>query len=90
MLERFRREVRLARRVTHPNVARIFDIGEHGGDRFLTMEFVDGESLAALLARERALPGRRAPSRWLAPSAPGWRPPTRPASSTATSSPTTC
>jgi serine/threonine-protein kinase len=55
-LERFRREVKLARRVTHPNVARVFDIGERGGDRILTMEFVDGESLGALLAREKRLP----------------------------------
>ncbi len=54
-LERFRREVKLARRVTHPNVARVYDIGEHEGVRFLTMELVDGESLAATLAREVAL-----------------------------------
>ncbi|WP_437741251.1 protein kinase [Sorangium sp. So ce1504] len=58
--ERFRREVRLSRKVTHPNVARVFDIGEHEGDRFLTMEFVDGEPLAALLARERRLGMTRA------------------------------
>src|SRR3954447_25355855 len=45
MLERFRREVKLARRVTHRNVARTFDIGDHEGDRFLTMEFIDGEML---------------------------------------------
>src|ERR1700753_272463 len=32
MLERFRREVKLARRVTHKNVARTFDIGEHAGE----------------------------------------------------------
>jgi serine/threonine-protein kinase len=51
-LERFRREVKLARRVTHPNVARVFDIGEHGGDRILTMELVDGESLSTLARRE--------------------------------------
>jgi serine/threonine protein kinase len=44
-LERFRREVRLTRRINHKNVARMFDIGEHGGDRFLTMELVDGKSL---------------------------------------------
>jgi serine/threonine-protein kinase len=56
MLERFRREVKLARRVTHENVARTFDIGEHGQQKFLTMELVDGESLAALLARSRHLP----------------------------------
>ncbi len=55
-LERFRREVKLARRVTHPNVARTFDLGEEGGERFLTMELVQGESLAALLDRERRLP----------------------------------
>ncbi len=52
MLERFRREVKLARRVTHKNVARTFDIGEHQGERFLTMEFIEGESLGRLLERE--------------------------------------
>ncbi len=56
MLERFRQEVRLARRVTHKNVARTYDIGEHGGDRFLTMELVEGEPLASLLERSGALP----------------------------------
>jgi len=54
LIERFRHEVKLARRVTHPNVARVFDIGEHGGDKFLTMELVDGESLADLIEREGA------------------------------------
>jgi serine/threonine-protein kinase len=55
MLERFRREVKLARRVTHKNVARTFDIGEHGGDRFLTMELIDGDMLGAHLARSGRL-----------------------------------
>lgn len=55
MLERFRREVKLARRVTHVNVARVFDIGEHLGEKFITMEFVDGESLEARLTREGVL-----------------------------------
>jgi len=55
VLDRFRREVKLSRRVTHPNVARVFDIGEHRGEKLLTMELIDGESLAALLARERRL-----------------------------------
>ena len=55
MLERFRREVKLARRVTHKNVARTFDIGEHAGERFLTMEFIEGESLGRLLEREGTL-----------------------------------
>ncbi len=60
MLERFRREVKLARRVTHRNVARTFDIGEHGGDRFLTMELVEGEMLGALLARRGRVSPREA------------------------------
>ena len=37
VVERFRREVKLARRVTHRNVARVFDIGEHDGEKFLTI-----------------------------------------------------
>ncbi|MBX3215049.1 MAG: protein kinase [Labilithrix sp.] len=56
MIERFRREVKLARRVTHKNVARTYDIGEDGGDRFLTMEFIEGEMLGALLGRRGRLP----------------------------------
>jgi len=54
-LDRFRREVKLARRVTHRSVARTFDIGEHHGSRFLTMEYVAGESLARRLGRAPAL-----------------------------------
>jgi len=56
VLERFRREVKLARRVTHPNVARVFDIGERGGEKILTMELVLGEPLSALLGREGCPP----------------------------------
>jgi serine/threonine-protein kinase len=48
-IERFRREVRLTRRIVHRNVARMFDIGEHGGDKFLTMELVDGDPLTRLI-----------------------------------------
>ncbi len=59
-LERFRREVKLARRVTHVNVARTYDIGEHEGQHFLTMEYVDGESLATIVAREGRLSAQRA------------------------------
>ena len=44
-IERFRREVRLTRRIQHRNVARMFDIGDHAGDKFLTMELVDGQPL---------------------------------------------
>jgi eukaryotic-like serine/threonine-protein kinase len=56
MLERFRQEVKLARRVTHRNVARTYDIGECDGEKFLTMEFVEGEALSSRLARDGALP----------------------------------
>ena len=58
MLERFRREVKLARRVTHRNVARTFDIGldsHNAGERFLTMELIEGEMLGARLARRGRL-----------------------------------
>jgi hypothetical protein len=50
-LARFRKEVAVARRVSHPNVCRVYDIAEHGGQPFLTMEFVDGEDLASLIRR---------------------------------------
>ena len=53
VLEQLRSEVKLARRVTHPNVVRTFDIGIHEGQRFITLEYVDGESLAAVLTRGR-------------------------------------
>jgi serine/threonine-protein kinase len=55
MLARFRQEAKLARRVTHRNVARTFDIGEHAGAKFLTMELVEGESLASFVARRGKL-----------------------------------
>jgi serine/threonine-protein kinase len=55
-LARFHREVRLARQVSHPNVCRVFDIGEAEGRSFLTMEYVDGEDLASLLRRIGRLP----------------------------------
>ena len=51
----FRREVKLARRVTHKNVTRTFDIGELDGTPFFTMEFVEGASLGDMLDAERVL-----------------------------------
>jgi eukaryotic-like serine/threonine-protein kinase len=48
---RFLREGRLAARLAHPNVVRIFDVGEDGGRPFIAMEYVDGETLAELVAR---------------------------------------
>ncbi len=49
---RFLRELRQARRVSHPNVCRMFDLGEDGALRFMTMEYVPGVSLKAMI-RER-------------------------------------
>jgi len=61
-LNRFRQEIHLARRVTHPNVCRMFDIARHrvSGDSpldllFLTMELLEGESLAERLRRQGRL-----------------------------------
>ncbi len=49
-LERFRREVSLGHQVRHPNIARVHALGTAGGLSFLTMEFIDGQTLADLLA----------------------------------------
>src|SRR5687767_6690730 len=59
-LERFLTEVRLSLKVTHPNVCRVFDIGEIDGRHFLSMEYVDGEDLASLLRRIGRLPEDKA------------------------------
>ena len=55
-LKRFHAEVRLARQISHPNVCRVFDVGESDGRIFFTMEYVDGEDLATLLRRIGRLP----------------------------------
>src|SRR6185503_15056449 len=60
LLERFRNEVRTARRVSHPNVCRVYDVGEVDGQTFFTMEYVDGEDLASLLRRIGRLPQDKA------------------------------
>ena len=52
-------EVRLARRITHPAICRVFDIGEQGEQVFLSMELVQGEDLAALIHRVGRLPSER-------------------------------
>ena len=72
MLERFRNEVRIARRISHPNVCRVYDIGETGDQVFLSMEYVDGEDLSSLLRRIGRLPAIK-PWRSRARSVPGWR-----------------
>jgi serine/threonine-protein kinase len=59
-LARFYNEVRIARQVTHPNVCRVFDIGDVDGQPFLSMQYVDGENLASLLLRIGRLPSDKA------------------------------
>ncbi|HSN30500.1 MAG TPA: protein kinase, partial [Kofleriaceae bacterium] len=53
--DRFNREVLLARRVTHRNVCRVFDVGHHGDTVFLTMELIAGETLAERIRRDGAM-----------------------------------
>jgi len=60
LLERFKNEVRVARRVSHPNVCRVYDVGEVEAHTFFTMEYVDGEDLASLLRRIGRLPEDKA------------------------------
>jgi hypothetical protein len=59
-LERFHNEVRIARQVSHPNVCRVYDVGEADGMPYISMEYVDGEDLASLLQRIGRLPGDKA------------------------------
>jgi serine/threonine-protein kinase len=59
-LARFHQEVRVARQVSHPNVCRVYDIGEADGQPFLSMEYVDGEDLASLMRPIGRLPTGKA------------------------------
>ncbi|MEE9603645.1 MAG: serine/threonine-protein kinase, partial [Thermoguttaceae bacterium] len=59
-LQRFLNEVRMALKVSHPNVCRVHDIGEFEGQHFISMEYVDGEDLASLLRRIGRLPKNKA------------------------------
>ena len=51
LLDRLHEEVRLGRLIAHPNVCRIYDIGESAGAHYVAMEYVDGEDLSRLLRR---------------------------------------
>lgn len=60
MLARFHNEVRIARQVSHPNVCRVYDLGELDGQPYLSMEYIDGEDLGSLLRRIGRLPADKA------------------------------
>ena len=54
--QRFKRELLLAREVTHKNVVRIHDLGEMEGIKYITMSFIEGEDLSSIIKREGKLP----------------------------------
>jgi len=82
-LERFRREARAAAALSHPGVAGVYDYGELGGNAFIVMELVEGETLAERIAATGRLPSRR-PSRSASRWRGRWPPPTPTAWSTGT------
>lgn len=55
ILQRFKQELILARQVTDRNIIRIFDLGEAGGIKFITMEYIDGLSLHQILRQQKKL-----------------------------------
>jgi Protein kinase domain len=59
-LAQFHNEVRTARQVSHPNICRVYDIGEIEGHLFLSMEYVDGEDLSTSLRRIGRFPEDKA------------------------------
>src|SRR5207253_6584322 len=59
-IERFKNEVRLARKIAHRNVCRIYDFSRVGATAFISMEFIEGETLRAVLKRFGSLSVRQA------------------------------
>ncbi|HEY2946116.1 MAG TPA: serine/threonine-protein kinase [Vicinamibacteria bacterium] len=60
MAKRFRSEIKLARRVAHPNVCRIYEYGEDGPRQYISMELVEGTNLKEVLKRRGPLPAAEA------------------------------
>lgn len=60
LIERFRREAQSAASLNHPNVIQIYFFGEEAGQHYFVMEFVQGESLADRIRRQKQIPPREA------------------------------
>jgi tRNA A-37 threonylcarbamoyl transferase component Bud32 len=56
ILERFRQEIILSRDIGHPNILRIYHLGESEGTKYLTMQWIEGTTLAGMIAEEAPLP----------------------------------
>ena len=62
MMKRFKQEVLLAQKITHKNVVRIYDIGEDQGTAFITMDYIEGESLKDAILKRGKFPANEAVS----------------------------
>jgi serine/threonine protein kinase/tetratricopeptide (TPR) repeat protein len=60
IVARFKQELLLSHQVTHKNVIRIYDLGDSDGIKFITMEFVEGEDLRALILKNKKFPPKEA------------------------------
>jgi len=54
-IERFRNELKIARKISHKNVCRMYDLNEYSGVHYITMEYVEGEDLKTLLEKKKNL-----------------------------------
>ena len=79
-LAQFHNEVRLARQISHPNVCRVYDIGDANGQLFLTMEYIDGRDISGC-SRVASASQSRKPWSSCEVCAQAWQPFTRAACS---------
>jgi len=60
MVARFRREAEATAKLSHPNIVPVYDVGEEDGVHYIAMEYVEGESLSEIIAREAPIAPERA------------------------------